>query len=90
VILKLLKILSQNITKFSVLLLGDPDDIVDIGKSAPYLWDWRDYNSLTLLNLVFDFTPPEFVSMVITELGMIPCTSVPVVLRMRQAETNET
>ncbi|XP_060556077.1 translation initiation factor eIF-2B subunit delta-like [Ruditapes philippinarum] len=70
--------------------LGDPDDIVDIGKSAPYLWDWRDYNSLTLLNLVFDFTPPEFVSMVITELGMIPCTSVPVVLRMRQAETNET
>ncbi|KAL4217604.1 Eukaryotic translation initiation factor 2B [Mactra antiquata] len=70
--------------------LGDPDDLVDIGKKSPYLWDWRNYNSLTLLNLVFDFTPPEFVSMVITELGMIPCTSVPVVLRMKQAETNET
>ncbi|XP_053383233.1 translation initiation factor eIF-2B subunit delta-like [Mercenaria mercenaria] len=70
--------------------LGDPDDLVDIGKQSPYLWDWRDYNSLTLLNLVFDFTPPEFVTTVITELGMIPCTSVPVVLRMRQAETNET
>lgn len=69
---------------------GDPDDLVDIGKKSPYLWDWRDYSSLTLLNLVFDFTPPEFVSMVITELGMIPCTSVPVVLRMKQALTNET
>lgn len=70
--------------------LGDPDDLVDIGRDSPYLWDWRDYSSLTLLNLVYDFTPPEFVTMVITELGMIPCTSVPVVLRMRQAETNET
>ena len=69
---------------------GDPDDLVEIGKQSPYLWDWRDYDKLTLLNLVYDFTPPEFLTMVITELGMIPCTSVPVVLRMRQAETNET
>ncbi|WAR17058.1 EI2BD-like protein, partial [Mya arenaria] len=70
--------------------LGDPDDLVDIEKKTPYLWDWRDYSSLTLLNLVYDFTPPEFITMVITELGMIPCTSVPVVLRMKQAETSET
>ncbi|XP_052260102.1 translation initiation factor eIF-2B subunit delta-like [Dreissena polymorpha] len=70
--------------------LGDPDDVVDIGKKSPYLWDWRDYGSLTLLNLVYDFTPPEFVSVVITELGMIPCTSVPVVLRMKQTETGFT
>lgn len=70
--------------------LGDPDDLVDIGKKNPYLWDWRDFSSLTLLNLVYDFTPPEFITMVITELGMIPCTSVPVVLRMKQALTYET
>lgn len=70
--------------------LGDPDDLVDIGKKTTYLLNWRDFSSLTLLNLVYDFTPPEFISMVITELGMIPCTSVPVVLRMKQAETNET
>lgn len=30
---------------------------------------------------VYDLTPAEFVSMVITEVGMIPATSVPVVLR---------
>ena len=69
--------------------LGDPDDLVDIGKKNPYLWDWRDFSSLTLLNLVYDFTPPEFITMVITELGMIPCTSVPAVLRMKHAVTYE-
>lgn len=69
---------------------GDPDDLVFIGNKTPYLNDWRDYSSLTLLNLVYDVTPPEFISLVITELGLIPCTSVPVVLRMKQAETNET
>lgn len=67
--------------------LGDPDDLVNIGNKTAYLSDWRDYNSLTLLNLVYDVTPPEFVSVVITELGLIPCTSVPVVLRMKQVET---
>lgn len=72
------------------LYTGDPDDLVFIGNKTPYLNDWRDYNSLTLLNLVYDVTPPEFISLVITELGLIPCTSVPVVLRMKQAETNET
>ena len=70
--------------------VGDPDDLVDIGNKTPYLSDWRDYNSLTLLNLVYDVTPPEFVSVVITEYGLIPCTSVPVVLRMKQVETAET
>ncbi|XP_062579532.1 translation initiation factor eIF-2B subunit delta-like [Saccostrea cucullata] len=70
--------------------LGDPDDLVSIGNKTPYLNDWRDYSPLTLLNLVYDVTPPEFISLVITELGLIPCTSVPVVLRMKQAETNET
>ena len=70
-------------------LSGDPDDLVDIGKENPYLRDWRDFSSLTLLNLVYDFTPPEFITMVITELGMIPCTSVPVVLRMKHAVTYE-
>ncbi|KAK3589225.1 hypothetical protein CHS0354_020086 [Potamilus streckersoni] len=70
--------------------LGDPDDLVDIGNRQPILADWRDHNFLTLLNLVYDFTPPEFISMVITELGMIPCTSVPVVLRMKQQDMNET
>ncbi|XP_064473129.1 translation initiation factor eIF2B subunit delta-like isoform X2 [Ornithodoros turicata] len=45
----------------------------------------KELPSLTILNLTYDITPPEFVDMVITEKGMLPCTSVPVVLRMRNA-----
>ncbi|XP_077990058.1 translation initiation factor eIF2B subunit delta-like [Glandiceps talaboti] len=66
--------------------LGDPSDLVDIGKSANYLQEWKDFPSLSLLNLVYDVTPPDFVDMVITEIGMIPCTSVPVVLRVKSVE----
>ena len=71
-------------------LTGDPDDLVPITKPDPYLQDWRDLQSLTLLNLVYDVTPPELVSMVITEIGMVPCTSVPVVLRVKHVETEAT
>lgn len=43
-------------------------------------------DSLGLLNLVYDVTPPDFVDLVITDLGMIPCTSVPVVLRVKNVD----
>ncbi|KAJ2473706.1 hypothetical protein IWW56_005947, partial [Coemansia sp. RSA 2131] len=45
------------------------------------LSDWRSNPRLRLLNLTQDITPPEFVSVIITEVGMIPTTSIPVVLR---------
>ena len=64
---------------------GDPDDLVQIEKPQAYLSDWRDLDSLSLLNLVYDVTPPDLVTLVITEIGMVPCTSVPVVLRVKQA-----
>ncbi|XP_073245771.1 translation initiation factor eIF2B subunit delta-like isoform X1 [Porites lutea] len=68
--------------------LSDPDDLVPLAReSADVLSQWRDVNSLHLLNLVYDVTPPHFVSMVITEVGMIPCTSVPVVLRVQNPDT---
>jgi len=67
--------------------LSDPDDLVPLTRETPdVLSDWREVNSLHLLNLVYDVTPPHFVSMVITEVGMIPCTSVPVVLRVQNPE----
>lgn len=67
--------------------LSDPDDLVPLRRErADVLSDWRDVSSLHLLNLVYDFTPPHFVSMVITEVGMIPCTSVPVVLRVQNPD----
>lgn len=65
--------------------LGDPDELIsndrDDCKYGDVLTDWRDQQKLKLLNLTYDSTPPEFVSMVITEVGMIPATSVPVILR---------
>ncbi len=41
--------------------------------------------NLRLLNLAYDVVPPELVSAVVTELGILPTTSVPVVLRVKQA-----
>lgn len=34
------------------------------------LKDWRDIPSLKLLNLVYDATPPQFISIVITEVSL--------------------
>ena len=36
---------------------------------------------LSLLNLAYDACPPECVTMVVTEMGAMPPSSVPVVLR---------
>ena len=36
---------------------------------------------ITVLNLLYDVTPAEFVTGIVTELGIIPTTSVPPVLR---------
>mmetsp|Transcript_12621 Transcript_12621/g.18889 ORF Transcript_12621/g.18889 Transcript_12621/m.18889 type:complete len:567 (+) Transcript_12621:51-1751(+) len=66
--------------------LGDPQDLVTIDKDYkvekdPELSSWKKVKNLKLLNLTYDLTPADFVSMVITEVGQIPVTSVPVVLR---------
>jgi translation initiation factor eIF-2B subunit delta len=68
--------------------LGDPNDLVQINRrQGNFLTGWKDIPCLGLLNLVYDVTSPDLVSMVITELGVIPCTSVPVVLRISRDET---
>lgn len=72
--------------------LRDPDELVSsyctekrsgarTGSSGHVLSDWRDLADLRLLNLVYDVTPIECVSMVVTELGLVPPTSVPAILR---------
>ncbi|KAG7508712.1 translation initiation factor eIF-2B subunit delta [Solea senegalensis] len=66
--------------------LDDPDDLIVTRKGKTQLEDWQQVKSLGLLNLVYDVTPPDFVDLVITELGMIPCTSVPVVLRVKNVD----
>ncbi|KAF7669173.1 hypothetical protein LDENG_00240900 [Lucifuga dentata] len=66
--------------------LDDPDDLIVTRKGKTQLEHWQQVHSLGLLNLVYDVTPPDFVDLVITDLGMIPCTSVPVVLRVKNVD----
>ncbi|KAM8725825.1 translation initiation factor eIF2B subunit delta [Acanthopagrus schlegelii] len=66
--------------------LDDPDDLIVTRAGTTQLEHWQEVPSLGLLNLVYDVTPPDFVDLVITDLGMIPCTSVPVVLRVKNVD----
>ncbi|XP_030627278.1 translation initiation factor eIF2B subunit delta isoform X1 [Chanos chanos] len=71
--------------------LDDPDDLIVTRNGKTHLEHWKTMETPTggllgLLNLVYDVTPPDFVDLVITDLGMIPCTSVPVVLRLKNVD----
>lgn len=61
--------------------LGNPDDLVNTGlkQEEAALSSWRDQPDLRLLNLLYDVTPSKYISLVVTEVGLIPCTSAPVV-----------
>ncbi|KAJ4707137.1 Translation initiation factor eIF-2B subunit delta [Melia azedarach] len=63
--------------------LGDPDAISKVaGREDLNNFDGLDKSeNLQLLNLTYDATPSDYVSMVITDYGMIPPTSVPVIVR---------
>lgn len=51
--------------------------------------DWRTVPNLKVLNLLYDLTPSEFVSGIVTEMGILPATSVAVLLReMNPQDTN--
>ncbi|XP_049941173.1 uncharacterized protein LOC126418448 isoform X1 [Schistocerca serialis cubense] len=58
--------------------LGDPDALGVRG--------WHEVGCLTPLNLTYDVTPPDLVTAVVTELAILPCTSVPVILRIKPSE----
>eukprot|EP00877_Chromochloris_zofingiensis_P001956 jgi/Chrzof1/11761/Cz06g09010.t1 len=73
--------------------LGDPDALAllppaskpatgnDDGLRSSALVGWAERPRLGLLNLKYDAMPADYVTMVVTEFGMIPPTSVPVILR---------
>jgi translation initiation factor eIF-2B subunit delta len=56
-------------------------DDADQGESITKqgLEGWRDQKDLYLLNLMYDITPAEYLDMVISELGSLPPSAVPVV-----------
>lgn len=63
--------------------LGDPDVILKVPGhvASNYLEGCVDNDNLQLLNLNYDATPSDYVSMIITDYGMLPPTSVPVIVR---------
>lgn len=66
--------------------IGDPYDIVKSNENQSPLANWESIPHLTPLNLYYDITPPELVSAVVTEVAILPCTSVPVILRIKPSE----
>ncbi|CAN6310048.1 unnamed protein product [Urochloa humidicola] len=67
--------------------LGDPDVILKVpGKVEDELKNWAENANLQLLNLTYDATPHDYVSMIITDYGMLPPTSVPVIVREYRKE----
>ncbi|KAI5431748.1 hypothetical protein KIW84_035788 [Lathyrus oleraceus] len=63
--------------------LGDPDVISKVSgrQDVNHLDAWANTENLQLLNLIYDATPSDYVSMIVTDYGMIPPTSVPVIVR---------
>ncbi|XP_017040689.1 translation initiation factor eIF-2B subunit delta isoform X2 [Drosophila ficusphila] len=61
--------------------LSDPNQLVRGSKCQ--LNNWEAKGKPMPLNLNYDITPPELVSAVVTEVAILPCTSVPVILRIK-------
>ncbi|PIN12791.1 Translation initiation factor 2B, delta subunit (eIF-2Bdelta/GCD2) [Handroanthus impetiginosus] len=63
--------------------LGDPDAVSKVSgrKEINSLDGWANSENLRPLNLTYDATPSDYVSMIISDYGMIPPTSVPVIVR---------
>ncbi|XP_043720087.1 translation initiation factor eIF-2B subunit delta-like isoform X1 [Telopea speciosissima] len=68
--------------------LGDPDAIAKVhGRNdVNYLDNCTGHENLQLLNLMYDVTPSDYVSMIITDYGMVPTTSVPAIVREYRRE----
>ena len=82
------KLTKSNNIIISIFFVGDPTDLVlkTKGKQSIPLSAWENLPHLTPLNLRYDITPPELVTAVVTELAILPCTSVPVILRIKPSE----
>lgn len=71
--------------------IGDPLDLLadkcnPANSNVVDYESWKTLDKLKILNLTYDVTPPDLIATVVTDLGMIPCTSVPVVLRLKNSE----
>lgn len=65
---------------FFFTILGDSEKLMEGDK-------WKNNQYLTPLTLMYEVTPSDLVTAVVTELAILPCTSVPVVLRVKPASS---
>ena len=76
-----------------MIILADPNDLTadhPLLQTALSSSPTETPNSnLNILNMTYDVTPPTFISAVITELGILPCTSVAVVIRMQNKQLDD-
>lgn len=47
---------------------------------------WKEGGKTHLLNLAYDLCPADFITVVVTEMGAVPPTSVAVILREAQRD----
>ncbi|EAW13156.1 translation initiation factor eIF2B subunit delta [Aspergillus clavatus NRRL 1] len=59
-----------------------PSESNAVSQGDSPLKNWRDTPNLQLLNIMYDVTPAEYVDMVVTEMGSLPPSAVPIVHRM--------
>lgn len=59
-----------------------PSESTVVTPGTSPLKDWKDTPNLQLLNIMYDVTPAEYVDMVVTEMGSLPPSAVPIVHRM--------
>ena len=65
--------------------LGNPDDLVAPRRRLEQADDpvaaWHSIPTLSMLNLMYDVTPPKYIDAVVCDAGIIPATSIPAILR---------
>lgn len=62
--------------------VAPPEELIIQGETSTPLSKWLDVPNLQLLNLMYDLTPAEYITMVIDESGYLPPSSVPFMQRL--------
>ncbi|CAI7816156.1 unnamed protein product, partial [Closterium sp. NIES-54] len=61
-------------------LPSDASEASEAAEAAP-LQHWQSTPNLRPLNIQFDLTPADYITGIVTEIGVVPTSSVPVILR---------
>jgi len=62
--------------------VGPPEELIPQGQTPSPISNWLDIPNLQLLNLMYDLTPANYITMVIDETGYLPPSSVPFMHRL--------